>query len=80
MNEPRSLSQQPPASPDTGGACPPAVVQVAEPIRSDGVPSVSRLFARMFGAAAANAHKATFAQTQWQETEWQDTRGQPPRL
>lgn len=56
---------------------PRAVAEETPPLKAHGVPSVSKLFARMFGPAAARAHGATFAQTEWQETEWQDTRSQP---
>jgi hypothetical protein len=51
---------------------------VPDELKASPVPSVSRLFARMFGPAAVNAHDTPFEQTEWQETEWQETRSLPP--
>jgi hypothetical protein len=81
MSQSRTSSADPSAdqqefSPTYGashGANPP------EPaLRPQKPPSVSRLFARMFGANAAEAHQTTFAKTEWLDTEWQDTRSPPP--
>lgn len=51
---------------------------VAQPApRADKAPSVGKLFARMFGAGAADAHHNTFAQTEWMDTVWEETRSLP---
>ena len=45
--------------------------------RAEKLPSVGKLFARMFGAGAADAHSNTFAQTEWMDTVWEETRTLP---
>lgn len=44
---------------------------------AEAVPSVGRLFARLFGGKGAEGRNNTFAATEWQATEWQDTRTPP---
>jgi hypothetical protein len=74
MKEITSLSQQLSASaPERASPRPESAGKV------DHRPLVSKLFGRMFGTAAVQAHSATFAHTEWQETVWQDTRSLPPR-
>lgn len=79
MNKPRS-STMPPQTPSP-------VPELATPepdhppgvAGADKVPSVTKLFSRMFGTGAARTREHGFLQTEWQETEWLDTGSQPPR-
>jgi hypothetical protein len=78
MNKPSSSATPPQAPGHASEWDQPRPGQGPDAAGADKVPSVTKLFSRMFGTGGTRAQEHAFVQTEWQETEWLDTRSPPP--